>query len=193
MTNSFECHILCSVIKDIHVTKVLLNNSALKFHPPHTHTHTQVTLPPCLGDRASLLAVFFGTCEYALCTNPTSVYCTWPSVDGATINYISARHFILVIDMWIVHQRRCIVCYFYSASSKWRDVNPRSRNTPLFYCCGHRSNDVVGLVYTSVFILWTRPVKPETLIISEWDHGFWFQIHIWLVCKVFMFVLFTVI
>ena len=41
---------------------------------------------------------------------------------------ISTGYLILAINTRIVHQRRCIVCYFY-ASSKWMDVNPRSRNT----------------------------------------------------------------
>ena len=57
-------------------------------------------------------------------------------------NYISMRHLILAIDVWIVHWK-CIVCYFF-ASSKWMDMNPWSRDTT-----------VVGLVYILKSNIWS--------------------------------------
>ena len=59
-------------------------------------------------------------------------------------NYISTGPFILAIDMWFVHQRKCIVCYFICIQLMM--LNPNLR-TLQFYCQGHCSNGVVGLVY----------------------------------------------
>ena len=65
--------------------------------------------------------------------------------------YISVGHSILAINTWIVYRRWCIVCYFY-ASSKWLDVNPRSRDTAVSLH-GQGNNGVVGSVYTDqIFI-----------------------------------------
>ena len=61
--------------------------------------------------------------------------------------YISAGHLILATNTRIVYWRRCIVCYFY-AYSKWRDVNPRSRDTAVSLR-RHYSNGVVVLVHTN--------------------------------------------
>ena len=79
-------------------------------------------------------------------TDPTSIYCIWPSVEGATI--IPAQDIWFVQSIHELYIKGHLVCDILYTSSQWMDVNPQSWDTTVLLQ-GHCSNSMVGLVYMS--------------------------------------------
>ncbi len=128
-------------------------------------------LKVCNSDLTTELNLYSLGLHSYVYTNSPSVHCIWPSMGGATVTLARDIRFLQSICDCT---QFVVLLYAIFVFKKWKDMNPRPRNTAVLLR-GHRSNGVVESVYSLfcvfVYLFFTLgPYSEGNLSIPLFSH-----------------------